>query len=504
MSQPQNQSSQGYQRNTTTGGVPYFKHYVGNFIKPYGEAFCSSPDVYYIDHVWPSTCEWINRPDVQISEVAQSFNDNVEAFKKRLSYLAEASDAYMPLMREFSEMISDLNSKSDRKLTDKDEIRERVYDMKDFIDVEKDFNTFMDLVYKLGSICVQLGIHYRFAHIFLSDRLMDQKRNKMLQKTETKRFRENPTLENYIEIIAEGLAKYNQPSLGTTQDNERLPIPGRTPDKDRHRLKTPQSDRKRRSVSKTPKSPSNESFFSPPPKSSRQPSSAQKRSRSPTLSTTRRDITSALDAPGPSGVRSRRRYNPGFGITDVKTASRRSRRQPSQEIQSTNPLLYSDVSNSRSSSDDESSAIETAYETKKSTKKHVIISDSESEDKGLSSLISVERSQSLDRKRAKQQARERQDQLPDSIEESQLQCGQGSPKKKKKKSKSSQRAEEELEVIPETPMPTEEHAPKKKKKDRKDRQPDEPEQITQDETETEKKKKKKKKHKKARSGSDSD
>ena len=63
-------------------GITYFQHFPANFITPYGEAKDLPDDVSLLKRVTPRNCEWLNRPETGMSEMAVTIDEHLELLSK--------------------------------------------------------------------------------------------------------------------------------------------------------------------------------------------------------------------------------------------------------------------------------------------------------------------------------------------------------------------------------------------------------------------------------------
>ncbi len=62
-------------------GVGYFHHFPKNFLRPYGAADLAPSKETIFKRTWPTNCEWLKRPDVAVSELYSTIEENKDIIR---------------------------------------------------------------------------------------------------------------------------------------------------------------------------------------------------------------------------------------------------------------------------------------------------------------------------------------------------------------------------------------------------------------------------------------
>ncbi len=90
-------------------GVGYFHHFPKNFLRPYEAADLAPSKETIFKRTWPTNCEWLKRPDVAVSELYSTIEENKDIIRgipnvltqERIESLLQDLEPIMETLKKF-------------------------------------------------------------------------------------------------------------------------------------------------------------------------------------------------------------------------------------------------------------------------------------------------------------------------------------------------------------------------------------------------------------------
>lgn len=97
---------------TNALGVKWFFHFPKDLMRPYGRAFESLDDSFLAQKIKHHNCEFLNRPDIAMSEYSQTLEENIESIEE-FAEVAPQIARFLKRMRTVMPSLAILNSRND-------------------------------------------------------------------------------------------------------------------------------------------------------------------------------------------------------------------------------------------------------------------------------------------------------------------------------------------------------------------------------------------------------
>ncbi len=147
--------------------VGYFFHFPSNFLRPYGLA-APAPDANTIHRRANHTsCEWLLRPGVAMSEFAETVSENMNFLKETDMPLVnrKRTKSAIEAMEPFLNALNRLNNKSSERPNHADIVTVLSY----LYDDDSDVSTMMRQMFRVGGAMYATAIHFLVAQEILGD-----------------------------------------------------------------------------------------------------------------------------------------------------------------------------------------------------------------------------------------------------------------------------------------------------------------------------------------------
>lgn len=146
---------------TPSKGVLYFNQFTMNFLKPYGESAERPDHEVIMRRLHPRSCEWLKRPKIAMSELAETVSQNLKVIQHAGGKLltedkvAAITDCLQPVQGALTR----LNTRNQQKATANDvkEVLKRMFDEED------DLPELMSELFKLGGAMYSMATHFFIA-----------------------------------------------------------------------------------------------------------------------------------------------------------------------------------------------------------------------------------------------------------------------------------------------------------------------------------------------------
>ena len=141
-----------------TDRVRYMSHFPHTFLKAYGRVYPVQTTQKFLYFLKLTNCEWLQRPDIAISEMAETITENLTVLEHYRDDLIDS--AYLDKLRNFydpiwSNLVS-LNSKNEDSSPDETDV---AYFLKQMLTRDQDFDDALDNMYEAAAAIYNVAIH---------------------------------------------------------------------------------------------------------------------------------------------------------------------------------------------------------------------------------------------------------------------------------------------------------------------------------------------------------
>lgn len=197
--------------------TPYNRHFPRSFLLNYGGALQVPREDAILKRLHDFNCEWLNRPNIAISELAQTVRENIPILKqyKETVLVPDFIDEYLGFFEPLEDILSRLDNKD--KSTSQPPTREDVISLLRTIDCEADLES-----------CIMDGLNAAGSLFMLSVQLLAPltlMRNpqdfaeKCRRTRAAQHFKDDPTNKRMRDFILDSITKRRRPvSRGSVWD----------------------------------------------------------------------------------------------------------------------------------------------------------------------------------------------------------------------------------------------------------------------------------------------
>ena len=149
---------------STKGGVHYFSHFPKAFLVPYGKP---REDLHsehrLLDSLKPINCEWLTRPNVAASELAETMDEQVRVLGDTIPTvdLERVADYF----ERFAETIANFNTRSKKNNVTRDDVQGLIEAL---VSPDPDMEAMILQAEKMGQALYLMSIHHRVAQALIT------------------------------------------------------------------------------------------------------------------------------------------------------------------------------------------------------------------------------------------------------------------------------------------------------------------------------------------------
>ncbi len=144
----------------TPAAVSFFRHFLINFLRPYGIAYPPPTETEVLNRVLPLNCEWFGRPATAISEFASTIEANLDLLSKAKTVIVKTSkfDRLKESLHGFMDSLKKFNTKNmERDLPTPADVKTFLQTM---LSNDDEVDGMFAEMFELGGAMYLLGSHF--------------------------------------------------------------------------------------------------------------------------------------------------------------------------------------------------------------------------------------------------------------------------------------------------------------------------------------------------------
>lgn len=199
-----------------TGAIAFFEHFPKNFLRPYGLVETPPHPLETIKRrIQPYSCEWLTRPQVALSELAETLSKNTELLTNTTTPVVNKdwSDNYVDTLQPLIQPLE----KFDRKANSKPSKTDVKSFLKFFWQQNKDLDTMIDHAVEIGAALFSTGIHLTVARTLMRNPEIYASKLSGTDET-TRNFQRDKSpaaLKKFLTTVCVKQSEKERPSLST-------------------------------------------------------------------------------------------------------------------------------------------------------------------------------------------------------------------------------------------------------------------------------------------------